>query len=134
VVPVSFTSDPAFTVLHVDDAARCLVAALLRGVDDTVNVVGEGAVTVWQTARWGGRVPVPLFAPAWRLARPLAELAGTPLPDHVVELIHRGRAADGGRVGDVLGVRPENTSRAAVRAVQRVDSVPLRLVEDEEAA
>ncbi|MHB8465083.1 MAG: NAD-dependent epimerase/dehydratase family protein [Acidimicrobiales bacterium] len=134
IVPVSALSDPAFSVLHVEDAARAVVAALFRAVDDTVNVVAPGAVTVWQAARLGGRVPVPLLGPEWRLVRRLADLAGAPLPDHVTEVIHRGRTADGGRAESVLGVELERTTRQAVEAVQHGEPVPLRLVEEDEAA
>jgi UDP-glucose 4-epimerase len=129
IVPVSGLADPAFTTLHAEDAARAVVAALLRGVDDTVNVVGPGAVTVWQAARVGGRMPVPLLGPEWRLVRRLAELAGAPLPDHVLELLHRGRAADGGRASGVLGMAPARTARQTVEAVQRGELSPLRLVD-----
>jgi len=129
VVPVSALADPTFSVLHVEDAAKAVVAALLAGPDDTVNVVAPGAVSVWQAARLGGRVPVPLLGPEWRLVRYLADLAGAPVPDHLLELIHRGRTADGGRAREILGVEPRRTTRASVEAAQRSDTVPLRVVE-----
>lgn len=134
VVPVSALADPAFSVLHVDDAARAIVAALIRGVDDTVNVVAPGAVTIWQAARLGRRLPIPLLGPEWRLVRRIADLAATPMPDHVTEVIHRGRTADGSRASDVLGITLERSTREAVEAVQQGDPVPLRVVEDEAAA
>ena len=133
VVPVSALADPAFSVIHVDDAANAVVAALFRSVDETVNVVAPGAVTVWQAARLGGRVPIPLFGPEWRLVRRVADLAGAPLPDHVTEVIHRGRTADGGRMAEALGIDLAFTTRETVEAAQDGDPVPLRVIEGEAA-
>lgn len=133
VVPVSALADPSFTVLHVEDAAQAVVAALMRAVGDTVNVVAPGAVTVWQAARLGGRLPVPLLGPEWRLVGRIADLAGAPLPDHLLEVLHRGRAADGGRAAAVLGVAPSRPARECVRAVQQGEVAPLRLVDGEAA-
>ena len=45
VVPVPAFADPPFQLLHPDDAARAMVAALLLGVDGPFNVVGPGAAT-----------------------------------------------------------------------------------------
>ena len=44
----------------------------------------------------------------------LSYLAGAPIPDHVLELMHRGRLADGGRALEVLGVAPTNTTREVI--------------------
>jgi UDP-glucose 4-epimerase len=133
IVPVSALADPTFSVLHVDDAARAILAALWRSVDDTINVAGGGAVSVWQAGRLGGRIPVPLIGPEWRFVRPIAELAGAPLPEHLLELIHRGRTADGGRVASVLGLAPTRSTREAVAELQRGDGVELKVVEGEAA-
>jgi UDP-glucose 4-epimerase len=133
VVPVSAVSDPAFTAIDVDDAARALVAALTTMPDATVNVVASGAVTVWQAARLGRRLPVPLVGAEWWLAARIAELAGAPLPEHLVELVQRGRAADGTRAAEVLGFVATRSVREAVTAVQSAEPVALRVVEDEAA-
>ncbi len=106
VVPVSATSDLPFSLLHQEDAAAAIVAAVLAGHDGPVNVVGDGAVTAGQAARLGGRVPVPIVGPAWALARVVAEVAGSPLPEHLRELLVRGRTADGSRCAEWLGVAP----------------------------
>lgn len=103
-VPVPALADPAFALVHQDDAARAMVAALLVGHDGPLNVVGPGAASVWQVARLGGRVPVPVVGPGWSAAARLAELAGAPVPPHVLELLRRGRAGDGTRAVEVLGL------------------------------
>ena len=102
VVGVS-AADPAFSLLHAEDAARAIVHSLVTGVDATYNVVAAGAVTASQAARLGSRVPVPVGGPLWPVVAQLAELAGAPLPSHVIELLRRGRSADGGRLTHETG-------------------------------
>ena len=116
VVAFSGMSDPPFSVLEVGDAADAVVAALHGRVDGPLNVVGPGAVTVSQAALIGRRIPLPLLGPEWPLLRRVAGLARVPMPDHVVELIHRGRTADGSRALEALGVLPARTPDV-IRAV-----------------
>lgn len=97
VVPVPATDDPPFTMVHPEDAARAIVAALLVGHDGALNVVGTGAASPWQVVRLGNRVPMPVTGPGWTIAARLAEVAGAPVPHHVIDLLRRGRAADGTR-------------------------------------
>ena len=44
-----------------------------------------------------------MFGPGWDAARRIAEIAGAPVPPHVVELLRQGRAGDGTR-GEVLSL------------------------------
>ena len=104
-VPVPAFADPAFSLLHQNDAARVMVEALLRAYDGPLNVVGPGAASPWQVVRLGGRVPVPVVGPGWEMARRVAELAGAPVPPHVLELMREGRAGDGSRAVEALGLR-----------------------------
>jgi UDP-glucose 4-epimerase len=117
VVPFNGLADPPFCVVHHEDAARAVVTALMARRAGTFNVVAPGAVTVSQAARLGGRVPLPLAGPGWLVARRLADLAGAPVPDHLVELLGRGRTADGHRAEAVLGVVPATPTREVVRLV-----------------
>ena len=117
VVPFSVGGDRPFSVLHQEDAARAIVASLRGPFDGPVNVVADGAVTVSQAARIGGRWPVPVGGPGWRPTAALAELLGAPVPEHIHELLCRGRAADGGRCGERLGVTPRYTSRQVIHAL-----------------
>ena len=109
-VPFRALGDPPFSLLHQTDAAVALLAALRHPVDGPVNVVGSGAVTASQAARVGRRVPVPTMGLGWIAARRFSELAGAPVPDHVHELLTRGRVADGSRAFELLGVRPERST------------------------
>jgi UDP-glucose 4-epimerase len=109
-VPFSALADPPFAVIEDRDAARAFVAAARVGLAEPVNVVAPGAITVLQAARRGRRLPVPLIGPEWRVARTLSHLVGAPIPDHVAEVLHRGRLADNGRMREVLGVDAETTT------------------------
>ncbi|HEY6533108.1 MAG TPA: NAD-dependent epimerase/dehydratase family protein [Acidimicrobiales bacterium] len=109
-VPVPATGAPRFCVLHPEDAAAAVVAAVHRRTDGPVNVVGPGAVTPRQAARLGRRVPVPTWGPGWRVASATTSLAGAPMPEHVVELLVRGRLADGAMAGEALGIAPRHTT------------------------
>ncbi|MGA9279407.1 MAG: hypothetical protein WBV89_20835, partial [Ilumatobacter sp.] len=55
-------------------------------------------------------IAVPTFGPQWPFARRISHLAGAPVPDHVAELLIHGRLADNGRMRELLGVVPEQTT------------------------
>ncbi len=122
-VPVDVLSQPTFSLLHVDDAAAAVVEAIRAGVDGPLNIVGGGAVTPLQAARKGNRIPVPVAGLAWRLLRPLTALAGAPLPDHIVELLVRGRTADPAVARALLGVTPAYSTDEVVKELYRWASV-----------
>ncbi len=103
-VPVPALADPVFQMLHADDAARSMVAALLAGTDGPLNIVGPGAASVWQAVRLGGRIPIPITGPMWRVAAHTVELAGAPAPPHVLEILMKGGSADGSRAVSDLGL------------------------------
>jgi UDP-glucose 4-epimerase len=104
VVGFSGLADPPFSVVAVEEAAQAVVAALHRRPDGPLNVVGAGAVTVSQAALIGRRLPWPVFGPELAVLRRLSAV-----PEHLSELIHRGRTADGARAAAVLGLVPSRT-------------------------
>jgi creatinine amidohydrolase/Fe(II)-dependent formamide hydrolase-like protein len=53
--------------------------------------------------RLGGRIPIPIAGPLWSFARQVAEVAGAPVPPHVLELMRHGRAGDATRAREALG-------------------------------
>jgi UDP-glucose 4-epimerase len=122
-VPFSALADPPFAVVHLHDAAAAFVAAARAQLAEPVNIVAPGAITALQAIRRGGRVPVPIFGPEWVLAASLAYLAGAPIPDHVLELLHRGRLADGSRARELLGFEPAVTTSDVIDQVYRWPSV-----------
>jgi UDP-glucose 4-epimerase len=109
-VPFSALADPPFAVLRDADAAHALVAAARVGLAEPVNVVAPEAITAWQAILRGRRLPLPLFGPEWGMARRLSHFVGAPVPDHVIELLHRGRLVDGGRALELLGVTPAQST------------------------
>ena len=112
-VPFSVLSDSPFTLVEDAHAARAFVAAARARYSGALNVVAPGAITVYQSLRRGRRLPIPLIGPEWFIARRISHLFGAPIPDHVMEVIHRGRLANGARLEQELGVAP-TTSAAEV--------------------
>lgn len=105
-VPVSALADPPFAVVLDRDAADAFTAAARLRLDQPVNVVAPGAITVLQAVRRGRRFPVPVLGPGWLAARGASYLAGVPIPDHVLELVTRGRLADGSLARERLALEP----------------------------
>jgi len=115
VVPVSLLANPSFSLLHVEDAAQAIVLAAQRGYDGPLNVVAPGAVTAEQAARLGRRVPLPLVGPEWPITRAITAAVGAPVPDHVLEMIHRGRTADAAVARRVLAFTPQASTPEVVK-------------------
>jgi UDP-glucose 4-epimerase len=113
-VPFSVLADPPFAVVEDVEVAKAFVVAARRRLAEPVNVVADGAMTVLQAARRGGRIPVPLIGPQWAVARLISGLLGAPVPEHVVETFHRGRLADNSRMGELLGFTPAATTTEVV--------------------
>lgn len=109
-VPFSVLADPPFAVVEDVEAARAFVAAARRRLSEPVNVVANGAITALQAARRGRRIPIPLVGPDWRLAKMLSRVFGAPIPDHIIETLHRGRLADNSRMEELLGFAGEATT------------------------
>jgi UDP-glucose 4-epimerase len=113
-VPFSLLADSAFAVTIDSDAAHAFVVAAKQRPQGPLNVVAPGAITTLQAIWRGKRIALPLFGPEWGLARRVSHVFGAPLPDHVMELIHRGRLADGTRLRHTLGITPRVSTQEAV--------------------
>jgi UDP-glucose 4-epimerase len=116
-VPFSALADPAFSVVHDGDAAAAFVAAARRRMVGAVNVTAPGSITALQAIRRGKRVPIPLVGPEWGIAGRISHVFGAPIPDHVVELLNRGRLADGSRCRELLGIEPEFRTTEVIEQV-----------------
>ena len=121
VVPFSVLADPPFAVVEDIEVARAFVEAAERRLAEPVNVVANGAITALQAARLGRRIPVPLVGPDWAIARAISGLLGAPVPDHVIEALHRGRLADNSRMQELVGFTPASTT---VEVVERLYAWP----------
>jgi len=106
IVPFSMLADSPFAVVEDGDAARAFVTAAKARLDEPVNIVAPGAITVSQAIMRGKRIPLPLVGPEWWVASKVSHLLGAPIPDHVIELMHRGRLADGSKAHHLLGLEP----------------------------
>ncbi|HEY1741289.1 MAG TPA: NAD-dependent epimerase/dehydratase family protein [Acidimicrobiia bacterium] len=125
-VPVDAFADPPFSLLHPEDAAHAMAAAMFESVDGPVNVVGPGATSPWQAARLGGRVPVPVLPPLWAAASPVVEFFGAAIAPHVVELLRHGCVGAGGRALDELGIdRPRPTQQVLQELFDWAEIVPI---------
>lgn len=122
-VPFSGVANPPFAVIHQHDAAEAFVAAARARLDQPLNIVAPGAITAYQAIRRGHRIPVPLVGPEWAVARGLTYLAGAPIPDHVLEMFHRGRLADNRRAREVLGFAPSTTTSDVIDQLYRWPTV-----------
>lgn len=123
VVPVSALGDLPFSLLHQEDATAAIVRALRVGHHGALNVSSAGAVTASQAARMGGRLPFPVFGPGWQMAKIASEVLGAPLPDHVRELLVRGRCADSSRARQVLDLQPQFSTPEVVKDLYEWASV-----------
>ncbi|MCE9621783.1 MAG: NAD-dependent epimerase/dehydratase family protein [Actinomycetia bacterium] len=123
VVPYSALADSPFAVVQDGDAADAFVAAAARRLNEPLNLVAPGAITTLQAALRGHRIPLPLFGPGWGLAGRLSNMFGAPIPDHVIEVMHRGRLADGSRAIEVLGSTPANSTAQVIDHLYAWESV-----------
>ncbi len=114
IVPCSMRGNASFSVALDTDAAIAFVAAAKQRASGPLNVVADGEITLMQAIRRGRRMPLPLVRPQWPIARHISHMFGAPIPDHVMELIHHGRVADGTRLSTVLGVAPQVATPAVI--------------------
>jgi nucleoside-diphosphate-sugar epimerase len=126
VVPVPAFADPPFSLLHPDDAAEAMVAAIEHRHDGPLNVVGPGAATPWQAVRLGGRFPLPVFGPGWEAASRIAELAGAAVAPHVLELLRHGRTGAGEAAVESLGLTHLVPTQTVLRELfEWADVIPI---------
>ena len=124
VVPVNGIPDAPLSLLHVDDAARAIVASLRLRLDGPLNVAGEGSVTAFQAALLGGNIPLPTFGPWWSVARRISSAIGSPVPDHLLELLQRGRVADISRLQVLPDLLPSLSTMEVARALHTWTTQP----------
>jgi UDP-glucose 4-epimerase len=126
IVPVPAFADPPFSLLHPDDSAEAMVAAIERRYDGPLNVVGPGAATPWQAVRLGGRLPLPVVGPFWDAASRIVELVGAAIAPHVIEQLRHGRTGAGGRAVDELGLRHLVPTQTVLRELfEWADVIPI---------
>lgn len=114
VVPVPLTAR-RFGVVHLGDATRVIAAAATTSVDHPLNVMAAEPVTPIEAITIGQRVPIPVVPTLFRAGRVLGEIAGTPIPEHVVDLMSRGQRVIASDTDALLGVALRRTTRETIR-------------------
>ncbi len=116
VVPTIAGFDPRLQFVHEDDALRALLLATTGAAAGagTVNVAGDGILTVSQAARIARRPTLPVPRPAGGWVGQVVRRSGLAdfSPEQMQYLAH-GRGLDTTRMRTVLGFEPAWTTRTA---------------------
>ncbi|HET8599177.1 MAG TPA: NAD-dependent epimerase/dehydratase family protein [Segeticoccus sp.] len=114
VVPTPLGYDGRLQFVHEDDAVRALVLATQREGLGTVNVAGDGTLTVRQAVRLAHRAPLPLPRVAGSAVGQLVRRAGlADFSGEQQQFLSFGRSLDTRRMREVLGLEPRFTTREA---------------------
>jgi UDP-glucose 4-epimerase len=116
-VPTVLGYDPRLQFVHIDDAVRALVLAVLGAHPGTFNVAGDGAMLLSQITRRLGRLTFPVVSFGSAFFGSLIRQAGIAdfTPDQVA-LVRYGRLLDTERMKTRLGFQPRYSSAEALRA------------------
>ncbi len=119
VVPVPLTSR-RFGVVHLGDAVRVIArAATHQGPTDLlegpINVMAADPVTPMGAVTIGRRPGLPVLPVAFRAGRLLGELPGTPIPEHIAELLSRGGVVEPSDTEALLGQPLRRSTPDAIR-------------------
>ena len=117
VIPFNALRSPLFNLLHESDAARAFVLAARQQPGTPINVLGDGSVSGFSAVRHGRRLPLPLIGPEWSVTRRVTHLLGAPVPEHVMELLHRGRQAKSAVCEQLLGWAPEMSTADVMQSL-----------------
>jgi UDP-glucose 4-epimerase len=117
--PVLLGFDPMVQLIHYEDIAEAIVAALSPGRRGIYNIVGPGEVPLSAVLKELGRDPVAIPHP---MARPLLSLAFrlgiSSFPVAELDFIRYVCMVDGRRALAELGFRPRFSLRDTIRAVE----------------
>ncbi|HET7304347.1 MAG TPA: NAD-dependent epimerase/dehydratase family protein [Segeticoccus sp.] len=114
VVPTPWGYDGRLQFVHEDDAVAALLLATQRAEVDTVNVAGDGALSVRQAVRLAHRASLPLPRGAGGLVGQLVRHTGLlDLSQQQMQFLSYGRALDTTRMRAVLGLEPRYSTRDA---------------------
>ncbi len=114
VVPMVAGHDARMQLLHESDAVALLEHLVLGDFAGTVNVAGDGAMSVAQAIHRAGRLPLPLPSPALDvLGRTLGLLGMTGFSAAQVRELSAGRVLDTSRLRDEVRFTPAFSTSAA---------------------
>lgn len=116
--PVLLGFDPMVQLLHYQDVAEAIVAALAPGRRGIYNIVGPGEVPLSAILGELGRQPVQIPHP---VAKPILSLAFrlgvSSFPTAELDFIRYVCMVDGRRAGAELGFRPRFSLRETIHAI-----------------
>ena len=129
VVPTVLGFDARLQFVHEDDALRAMLEATVGPGVGTVNVAGDGVLTVSQAARIAGRpvLRVPRAAGGW-VGQVVRRSGLADFSPEQMQYLAYGRGLDTTRMHEVLGFTPDYTTRAAFEdfvAAARGSTAPL---------
>ncbi len=129
VVPTVLGFDARLQFVHEDDALRAMLEATVGPGVGTVNVAGDGVLTVSQAARIAGRpvLPVPMAAGGW-VGQVVRRSGLADFSPEQMQYLAYGRGLDTTRMREVLGFTPGYTTREAFEdfvAAGRGSTAPL---------
>jgi UDP-glucose 4-epimerase len=129
VVPYHGLLNPIFSVVEDHDAAVAFLQGAERDANGVVNIVANGAISMLRAITAGRRVPMPSVGPGWWLARNISSLAGAPIPDHVAELLEKGRLAASNEAAHLLRFAPVHSTTQVIERMYQwpsVERIPAR--------
>ncbi len=114
VLPVPFGQQGRLQFLHEDDAVAAAVHATTGPVAGTVNIAGDGALSLGQAIALSRRPWVPVLPGAAGLSLwATKQLGWAALPSDHMDFLSFGRVIDTQRMRKELGFAPAYTSRGA---------------------
>ena len=130
-VPISVLGfDPRLQFVHEDDLVEALRLATVGSVTGTVNVAGDGVMSLSQALGRLGRPSLPV--PRGRLetaARAVGKLVGAQVGPDLMLLLTYGRALDTTRMRADLGLEPRFTTEQTFEAMAQALAVQPMLAE-----
>jgi len=122
-VPFFLPSDPPFTVVEDNDAALAFRLAASHRFDGAINIAARGTTTSRRAALRGRRIPVPVVGPGWWVTEKVANLAGAPVPDHVLEMLQHGRLAHTGDNAHLIKFTPRLSTHDVIERLYEWPSI-----------
>jgi UDP-glucose 4-epimerase len=111
VTPTVLGRDPRLQLLHEEDAIASLTHAALSAPGGTVNVAGDGALTLSQAVRRAGRIELPVpFAVFRTVGRTLMGPVMREFTAEQIDYFHFGCGLDTTRMRTELGFSPRWTT------------------------
>lgn len=116
-VPVPIGFDARIQVLQQEDAVGALCTAALGEARGTINVAGDGVVTLSSAVRKVRRIPVPLAPLTKRVWRRVPGAGRTEIANEDRRYLYWGRCLDTRRMRSELGFEPRYSSAEALMTV-----------------